>query len=197
MKFKLVAISIIAVLMIIFVVFSFLFFEKISYPLKFEKEITFASKEFGVEKELIASIINAESHFKSNAVSNKGAVGLMQLMPSTANWLTHKLVKEKGYTLNGSEENSIKFVSSNNEYLFDEKTNITLGSYYLSYLLNKFKDVNTSICAYNAGEGVVSKWLGNSEFSSDGKTLKKIPYSETRNYLKKVKLNLQIYKNKF
>ncbi len=186
--------------MLLFVIcfLCFFLYERLSFPIKFEEEITNASDEFNVDKNLIASVINAESHFNKNALSNKGAVGLMQIMPSTADWLIDKLVREKGYILNDDgNAKSIKYVSSNNKYLYDEKTNITLGSFYLSYLLKKFNNLDVCICAYNAGEGVVSKWLDNSEYSSDGKTLKKIPYSETRNYLKKVKLNLKVYTNKF
>lgn len=197
MKFKVVFFAVFAIVLLLVCFFAVFGFPNYAYPIRFEEEIKNASKEFNVDKALIASVINAESHFRSDVVSNKGAVGLMQIMPSTASWLAKKLVKEKGYTLNGKEEKSIKFVSFKNEYLFDEKTNITLGSFYLSYLLNKFKDVDVAICAYNAGEGIVKKWLEDENYSKDGKSLKKIPYSETRNYLKKVKLNLEIYKNKF
>ena len=57
---------------------------------------------------------------------------------------------------------------------------------YLRYLLQRFSDEHTAICAYNAGEGTVAGWLQNESYSDDGKTLNEIPYTETRTYEKKV-----------
>jgi len=65
------------------------------------------------------------------------------------------------------------------------------------YLTNKFTNINVVIAAYNAGEGVVSNWLKSEEYSTDGKTLIKIPYKETANYLNKVTRGINIYKDRF
>ena len=143
------------VLMLCFaLVFAYL---SIKYPLKFEKEISLAANEFGIEKKLIASIINAESSFNENAVSKKGAVGLMQVLPSTASWVSltnFNFEKEVGES-----------------ELFSPLTNIRVGTCYIKYLLEKFGNLNVALCAYNAGEGTVLKWLENKEISSNGKTL--------------------------
>ncbi len=128
----------------------------------------------------ILSIIKIESDFDSKVVSKKGAVGLMQIMPSTAEFII----------------NNKDFISKNGELdmqnidLTDYKTNIKLGVWYLNYLEQKFTKIEYVICSYNAGEGVVSGWI------KDNIPLNNIPYKETKNYLKRFKLYYPHYKNK-
>ncbi|MBQ2713610.1 MAG: lytic transglycosylase domain-containing protein [Clostridia bacterium] len=150
------------------------------YPLKFKEEISLASQKFGVSPSLVASMINAESGFKETAKSSKGAVGLMQLMPSTAKWLCEKQGQE--------------FFEEN---LFDAKNNINLGTYYMHYLLEKFESVETAICAYNAGEGNVMLWLVNDKYAPNHKTIISTPYPETNAYLGKVMKGISVYQKKF
>lgn len=163
------------------------------YPLKYTDEIYASSEEFGVDKELIASIINAESHFNENALSNKGAVGLMQIMPSTAEWIiNNNLSKFEDY----QDFKNLYNTQSGQCELFNPSINIRLGTFYISYLIKKFNNVDTALCAYNAGEGKVKEWLNNSEYSIDKISLQKIPYNETKNYVQKVNLNLKVYSTK-
>ena len=129
---------------------------------------------------LVASVANVESNFNQEAISNKGAVGIMQLMPSTAEWLAGKI---------GEDYDSQSLL--NGEY------NIKLGCYYLSYLIQYFGNEKVGLCAYNAGQGNVSSWLKNEKYSKDGKTLTKIPFEETKNYLNKVYKNYNYYKNRY
>ena len=150
------------------------------YPMKYSEEIVFYSKSFGIDAGLIASVGNVESNFNEKAVSNKGAIGIMQLVPTTAEWLAEK---------SGNVYSE--------EMLYDGEYNIKLGSFYLKYLLNIFNDEKTAICAYNAGQGNVANWLKNTQYSQDGKTLTKIPFKETRNYLSKVLKNYRYYKNRY
>ncbi|MBS1455663.1 MAG: lytic transglycosylase domain-containing protein [Clostridia bacterium] len=145
------------------------------YPTEYKKEVIAASDRFGTDKVLIFSVINAESGFDKNAVSKKGAAGLMQIMPETAVFIAGKL--------------GIKTYD-----LFDPGTNILFGAYYLNYLLSRFGDKITAVAAYNAGEGNVEKWLKAKEYSADGKTLKSVPYPETSAYIKKIKKSLKKYK---
>ena len=70
--------------------------------------------------------------------------------------------------------------------LLDGAYNTMIGCRYLSYLIGRFSDEHTAVCAYNAGEGTVRAWLRDPAYSSDGKTLQTIPYPETRAYEKKV-----------
>ena len=150
------------------------------YPLKYKALIEQYSSQFNVKNYVVASVICAESGFDKNAVSNKGAIGLMQLMPSTAEWLAEKLGE-----------------NFNDEKLYNPEFNLKLGTYYLSYLLQKFKNEDTAIIAYNAGEGVVSTWLKNEQYSLDGKFVNDIPYQETKKYLAKVNRLKQIYFARF
>lgn len=157
-------------------VFAFNF---VLYPLKYKKEIKAYSSAYNIESSLVASVINTESSFDVNIKSSKGAIGLMQLMPSTAKWLCERL---------GEEYKEKK--------LYEPEFNIKLGTYYLQYLTNKFSNIDTAIAAYNAGEGIVASWLKNEEYSKDGKTLDNIPYKETSNYLTKVKRTVRFYKDR-
>lgn len=148
--------------------------------MSYSHEIKQTALKCQIDGALIASVANVESGFKSESLSNKGAVGIMQLMPETAKWIADK--------------NHIEY--DENE-LMNAEYNIMLGGYYLSYLLNYFGDVQLGICAYNAGLGNVNKWLNNKECSEDGKTLIKIPFKETREYLSKVNKNYYYYKNRY
>ena len=155
-------------------------FQALTHPIKYENIIETWSKEFSIPSYIIASVINVESSYDEKAVSSKGAVGLMQIMPSTAEWISKLLGKEY------SDEN-----------LLEANFNIEIGTYYLSYLKNYFKSEELALCAYNAGQGNVKNWLNNTEYSQDGKTLIKIPFEETKNYLNKVYKNYHYYKNKY
>lgn len=150
------------------------------YPMKFEHDISLNAQEFAVNPALVASVANVESGFRENVRSNKGAVGIMQLLPSTASWLAQNL--GEGYSEN---------------MLYNPSYNIRLGTFYLSYLLNIFEDENSAICAYNAGQAKVRSWLENEEYSSDRITLNKIPFSETENYLNKVTKNYHHYEKRY
>lgn len=118
---------------------------------------------------LVLALIKAESGFNAGAKSAKGAVGLMQLLPSTANYVWHEMFGQTD-------------ILTEND-LYDVKLNIQLGVCYIKYLLQKF-DEKWAICAYNAGEGVVSDWIKN------GGTIR---YAETDRYLKRVNFYKTVY----
>ena len=85
--------------------------------------------------------------------------------------------------------------------LYDPEVNIKFGTYFLSYLLDRYDNVeNTAVAAYNAGFGAVDNWLNDTECSLDGKTLSVIVYPETENYVEKVesakKIYIEIYKER-
>ena len=149
------------------------------YPLRYENMINHYSQEKSFSSSVIASIINVESGFKSKAKSNAGACGLMQVLPSTANYICSL------YELGSIEKDD----------LFKPEINIKIGVNYLFYLTQKFDDFDTVLASYNAGETVVRNWLKNEHYSHDGKTLNFIPYKETRNYIKKVKRNMKVYRS--
>ncbi len=148
-----------------------------NFPMKYSEVVAEASQKYDLPQEIIFSVINVESHFNPNAVSSKGAVGLMQIMPSTA-------------------EEVAKKANFDTFELTNPRDNIMLGSSYLATLNRRFENLSTAICAYNAGPTNVSAWLKNTQYSSDGKTLKKIPFEETRNYLAKFNKNLKYYRTR-
>ena len=174
--FSIMSLAIVAVLL----AFSLACFNGYFYPVKYKECVIESAQEFSVEGALIASIANAESGYRIDARSSKGAVGIMQILPSTAKWIAGNLGEE-------FEE----------EKLSEPQVNIRYGSYYLSYLLEMFKDRDLAICAYNAGQANVKAWLENEEYSSDGTSLDKIPFPETEKYLNKVLKNLRHYEKQY
>ncbi|MBU3216581.1 lytic transglycosylase domain-containing protein [Clostridium estertheticum] len=148
------------------------------YPIKYENKIITYSKKYNVDPYLVAAVIRTESKFDDKAVSNTGAYGLMQIMPDTAIWIA----------------GNMKLKDFNTEKSFDPEINIAMGCWYLDDLNSEFNgDLELVLAAYNGGRGNVKKWLKNKEYSSDGKTLKNIPFGETDKYVKKVKINYRIY----
>lgn len=149
------------------------------YPLVYEDKIRKYAAEYEVDPFLTASIIFVESGFNPTAVSVKDARGLMQILPSTGEWVADKI---------GLQDYSEK-------QLFEPETNIQIGCWYMSYLVSQFPDNRELVlAAYNGGIGNVNKWLRNREYSSDGRQLDYIPFMETRNYVKKVLNTYDIYK---
>lgn len=141
--------------------------EKKMYPKKYAEYVSICSEKYSVPEEIIYAVIRTESGFDPWAESHAGAIGLMQITPDTYDWLLFKRGEEK--------------VSE----LTDPYTSIEFGTYFLSYLYNKFGAWDTAFAAYNAGMNRVSEWLCDARYSKDGK-LTNIPYPETESYVKKV-----------
>ena len=142
------------------------------FPVKHLSVIEKYSNAYSLNPILISSIINVESNYNSKSVSDAGAVGLMQILPSTAEEIATKL-------------------NIDNYDLFDVDTNIQFGCYYMSYLLNLYNnDESKALMAYNAGLGTVNHWISQNINSND------IPYKETKDYLKKIEFNKIIYTKK-
>ena len=146
------------------------------HPLKYENDIKKVCTKFEISVPLFCSLIDTESGFNPNAKSSAGAVGLTQILPSTAQYICTK--------------NNLDF---SNFDLYNPADNLYLGAMYLNYLFNKFDDTYTALAAYNAGETVVRNWLSNKQYSLDKTTLYNIPYNETKNYVIKIKNNQKIY----
>ncbi len=144
------------------------------YPLKYKTEIYEKADSFELDRKLVFAIVKIESGFNPNAESSKGAKGLMQITDGTANYIAEIL----GY----------------GEYdIFEPSLNLEFGCFYLSYLLNKFKNIDTAVIAYNAGEGNVSAWLTDLHYSDDGKILRNTPFNETNDYIKKFRKSFEKY----
>lgn len=155
-----------------------------TYVLDYEEEVQSASEKYNVPQELIYGVIKTESSFNPKAVSSAGARGLMQITPDTFEWLNLYYADDE---VDGK----------NPDLLFEEEINIEYGTLLLSILIDRYGDVDTAICAYNAGLGNVDGWLEDKRYSKDGKTLESTPFEETNNYLVRVKKNRDKYKEKF
>ena len=140
------------------------------YPQKYRLFVEKYSAEYNVDKFMIYSLIKAESNFKEDAASVKGAVGLMQIMPDTAEEIAGKIGID-GYS---------------SEQLSRPETNIRIGCYYFSFLMEKYSgDFYSAAAAYNAGYGNVDSWLA--KWQSDTVEVELIPFGETKKYVEKVK----------
>lgn len=168
----------IACALIALLVFGFFMAVLTLFPLRYSVLIERYAQIYDHDPAFIAAVIHAESRFRHEAVSRAGAQGLMQITPTTGEWLA-ELLGIENFT---------------NYQLFDVEINIRLGSFYLRNLLNNHdQNKRMALAAYNAGTGRVRSWLNDPQFSHDGKTLYHIPYGETRTYIDRVLLNQRIY----
>ena len=139
---------------------------------------------FRIEPELIYAFIHQESRFNENAKSHRGAMGLMQVMPSTAKFIsTNKQVKK-----------------NNSNILKIPEINLDVGQEYIEYLL-QLKSVNNNLiyltAAYNGGPGNLQKWQNNINYLDDPLFfMESIPSRETRWFIEKVLTKYWIYKYK-
>jgi soluble lytic murein transglycosylase len=149
-------------------VYTFYFESK--YPLNYRETIEKYSNQFQIESSFTSAVIYEESRFRPNSSSEKGAIGLMQLLPETANYIAKK-----------TDDTSFKI-----EDLIQAEKNIQYGCYYLNYLFVKYQDWDKVLAAYNAGEGNVDQWLNEGDYQ--------IKFNETRNFVERVKNSQEIYK---
>ncbi len=126
-------------------------------PAAYMDEIQAAAQENNLKPAFLLAVMLCESSFRADAVSSVGARGLMQVMPDTAAWIAGKLNESDTYS---------------DELLYDPQINIRYGSWYLSYLSQRFGgDPVLVASAYHAGQGEVSGWLSDSDYSLDGRTI--------------------------
>ena len=184
-KAKVVIISIIAVALAVTAVLVATNFykktennlEKSAYPLEYTDLVNKAAKDYNLQPALIYGVIHTESRFDPDAGSSVGALGLMQIMPETFDWLQEKRGEAGKYTT---------------EDLYTPSVNIDYGSYLLRYFLDYYGNEKCAVAAYNAGFEV-SNWLEDPNCSPDGMTLDVIPYPETSEYVVKVENAKQKY----
>ena len=145
------------------------------YPYDLKPMIEPQAQAYGLDPLFVAAVIRTESNFRAEARSSVGALGLMQIMPGTGEWVA----KKNDWTYS-------------DDLLLDRAYNIQLGCWYLNYLSGRFDgDVTLALAAYNAGEGNVRKWV---QQDSVGPAGEKIPFGETRNFVKKVLNAYEVYK---
>lgn len=151
---------------------------KLAYPLYYTDEINIESQKFNLDPYLVIALMREESYFNENARSYVNALGLMQLMPSTANFIISKFSVNIPY----------------DKKITDPNVNIFLGCIYLKYLKERFDGNDLYvIAAYNGGEGSVNRWLKTHRTDND-EFVENIPYDETHNYVKKIFRSYHLYK---
>ena len=180
-KYKIIIGTVILVLIvaILFVLFKDKLL-KILYPKTYSDIISVYAEEYDVEENLIYAVIKAESNFDSNAVSNRDAIGLMQIVEETA--------------IDVAKKNNIDIDTENiEEEILDIDNNINIGTKYLSTLLTQYGNIEVALAAYNAGIGTVNNWIEKQIIQADGSDIENIPYKETNNYVRKILRDYHIY----
>jgi len=141
---------------------------RILYPIGYLDLIRASADEYGLDLALVGSLVRAESRFRADAVSPRGAVGLMQIMPDTGAWIAAR----------------IGLAAYTPEQLFDPATNLRLGCWYLRHMLDRFPNLEQALWAYNAGATRVDEWLAAGQS----------PFPETSAYVRRVLRAVSIYR---
>lgn len=150
-----------------------------NYPTAYVEEIVRAADEFSLDPYFVISIMRCESSFDPEAVSNRGAIGLMQVMPDTGEWIAHKLDLDDTYQ---------------ESLLYEPAVNVRFGCWYLQFLSGRFDgDRKKIVAAYNAGHRTVENWLQDPQYSANGALLT-IPYESTAKYYERVEASYAKYR---
>ena len=136
-------------------------YERLRYPLRYEQIVVGHAENYGLEPQLVAAVIYQESKFDAGAESPSGAVGLMQLLPSTGQGIADRTGGDAWTP----------------EDLHNPELNIRYGSWYLRHLLDKYGSEALALAAYNAGQANVDRW------QAEGG---EIGFPETRAYVERV-----------
>ncbi|MFN8223764.1 MAG: lytic transglycosylase domain-containing protein [Gaiellales bacterium] len=143
-------------------------YTRVRYPLRYESLIRTHARNYDLDPALLAAVVYTESRFNPKAVSEAGAIGLMQLLPETARGIA---VRTGGDA----------FVTDD---LYDPEINVRYGSWYLRNLVRKYGDVRIALAAYHAGQGNVDSWRAAG---------KGIVFPETRTYVENVTRLRSVY----
>jgi soluble lytic murein transglycosylase len=146
--------------------------ERFWYPLKYEQIVRGHARNYHLDPDLLAAVIYQESKFHAAARSQSGAVGLMQLLPSTAEGIA---VHTGGTQFRVAD-------------LYDPEINVRYGAWYLRHLIEKYDDERTALAAYNAGQENVDRWRA----AGGG-----IRFAETRAYVGRVEELKEIYRRAY
>jgi soluble lytic murein transglycosylase len=144
-------------------------FERIRYPLHYAEFVRIHAREHNLDPALMAAVIYQESKFDPKAKSSSGAIGLMQLTPSTAHGIA---IRTGGSAFHTAD-------------LYDADINIRYGAWYLHNLFQKYGSERLVLAAYNAGQGNVDRWRANGQ---------SIQFSETRAYVERVEDLKDVYR---
>ena len=144
-------------------------YERLRYPLRYSEYVRVHAREHGLDPALLAAVIYQESKFQTDAQSSSGAIGLMQLTPSTAHGIA---IRTGGNAFQTKD-------------LYDPEINIRYGAWYLHDLFAKYHTERLVLAAYNAGQGNVDRWRAKGE---------PIQFAETRAYVQRVEHLRNVYR---
>lgn len=151
---------------------------RLAYPPAFPVEVMHAATDFDVSELLLLALMRQESAFNTQASSQVSARGLMQIMPQTGRRIADRLGL-KGYT---------------DAQLLLPEHNIYLAGWYVGALLQRFNgNLPVAIGSYNAGPTASNRWITDAPECKTDVFVEDIPYRETRDYIKKVLANLEMY----
>jgi soluble lytic murein transglycosylase len=147
------------------------------FPMPFRDAVVKRSREINLDPAYVYGLIRQESRFIMDARSNVGASGLMQVMPATARWTANR-IGLTGFT---------------QDQLNNRDTNIAIGTAYLKLVLDDFQGSSPlAAAAYNAGPSRPRVWR-NGPIMEGAAWAENVPFSETRDYVKKVAANATVY----
>lgn len=148
---------------------------RIMFPMPYQQIIKREARARGLDPFFVTALMRQESRFNHRAVSGAGAIGLMQVMPSTGRQLGGRGITR--------------------EHLVDPEVNIRLGTKFLADLMNMYDAREDAVLvAYNAGPSRMDRWQDFPEFRSPDLFAERIPFDETRDYVKVVRVNTTIYR---
>jgi soluble lytic murein transglycosylase len=151
---------------------------RVLYPMPYPGVVYAASQRYGVKPWLVAAVIRAESKGHADALSGRGAIGLMQIMPATGAWAaTHMGIND--------------FSSAD---LRNPATNVAIGTWYLRGLLDRYHgNLALALAAYNGGEHNVDRWLASRQWVGAQGTEEQIPFGQTRDFVRSVLASYEAY----
>jgi soluble lytic murein transglycosylase len=147
-------------------------YQRFWYPLHYSEIVRGHARNYDLDPALLAAVIYQESKFRSNARSDRGAIGLMQLLPETAKGIA---------TRTGGS----KFQVSD---LYDPEINVRYGAWYLRHLIERYGDERTALAAYNAGQANVDSWRQRGV---------PVQFEETRHFVDRVEQLKDIYRHAY
>jgi len=153
-----------------------------AHPLDHVAAVRAGAERYDLDPALVAAVIFAESKFDEHARSPQGAVGLMQVLPETADQIA-------------DESGGVTFTAADLE---DPGINVRYGCYYLRQALDAYDgDVPAAVASYNAGMGAVDRWVAGARAKGRALRLGDIPYPETRAYVEKVLEARRVYRQEY
>ena len=147
-------------------------YERLRYPLRYDTIVRSHARNYGLDPAFLAAVIYTESKFDATARSSSGAIGLMQLTPTTAKGIA---IRTGGSAFRVAD-------------LEDPEINVRYGAWYLRHLFRKYHDERLVLAAYNAGQGNVDKWIRNGE---------SIQFPETNAYVDRVEKLQSVYRDAY